>query len=141
MASRCEVRLTVEDEPTAKRLAQMAIDEVRRIEAKYSRYRPGSVVSQISAQAGLGWVECDDETLALLEFADQLFEQSAGLFDITSGVLRRAWNFRQPALPSVDGLPRLLSTSSSHHRRVIWTFKPGRVPPYGLVPRCGIAQN
>lgn len=104
MASRCEVRLTVEDEPSAKQLAQLAIDEVHRIEAKYSRYRPGSVVSQISAQAGLDWVECDDETLALLAFADQLFEQSAGLFDITSGVLRRAWNFRQPALPRADVL-------------------------------------
>lgn len=104
MASRCEVRLTVEDEPTAQRLAQLAIDEVRRIEAKYSRYRPDSVVSQISAQAGLDGVECDDETLALLAFADQLFEQSAGLFDITSGVLRRAWNFRQPALPGADVL-------------------------------------
>ena len=104
MASRCEVRLTVENEPTAHSLAQLAIDEVRRIEAKYSRYRPDSVVSQISAQAGLDWVECDDETLALLAFADQLFEQSAGLFDITSGVLRRAWNFRQPALPGADVL-------------------------------------
>ncbi len=104
MASRCEVRLTVEDEPTAHSLAQLAIDEVHRIEAKYSRYRPDSMVSQISAQAGLDWVECDDETLALLAFADQLFEQSAGLFDITSGVLRRAWNFRQPALPRADVL-------------------------------------
>ena len=104
MASRCEVRLTVEDKPTAQRLAQLAIDEVRRIETKYSRYRPDSVVSQISAQAGLDGVECDDETLALLAFADQLFEQSAGLFDITSGVLRRAWNFRQPALPGADVL-------------------------------------
>lgn len=107
MASRCEVRLTVEDEPSAKQLAQLAIDEVHRIEAKYSRYRPGSVVSQISARAGLDWVECDDETLALLAFADQLFEQSAGLFDITSGVLRRAWNFRQPALPRADVLRNL----------------------------------
>lgn len=107
MASRCEVRLTVADEPAARALAQLAIDEVRRIEAKYSRYRPDSVVSQISAQAGLGWVECDDETLALLDFADRLFEQSAGLFDITSGVLRQAWNFRQPALPAAVALREL----------------------------------
>ena len=104
MASRCEVRLAIDDKATARSLAQLAIDEVRRIEAKYSRYRPDSVVSQISAQAGLDWIECDDETLALLDFADQLFAQSAGLFDITSGVLRRAWNFRQPALPSADVL-------------------------------------
>ena len=104
MASRCEVRLALDDERAARSLAQLAIDEVRRIEAKYSRYQPDSVVSQISAQAGLDWVECDGETLALLDFADQLFKKSAGLFDITSGVLRRAWNFRQPTLPSADVL-------------------------------------
>lgn len=104
MASRCEVRLNVADEPNARGLAQLAIDEVRRIEAKYSRYRPDSVVSQISAQAGRGWVECDEETCALLDFADQLFAKSAGLFDITSGVLRSVWNFRQPALPTAEAL-------------------------------------
>lgn len=104
MASRCEVRLTAADEPAARRLAQLAIDEVRRIEAKYSRYRPDSVVSQISTQAGRDWVACDAETQALLDFADQLFMKSAGLFDITSGVLRRAWNFRQPGLPSAAAL-------------------------------------
>jgi FAD:protein FMN transferase len=107
MASRCEIRLTIDDEPAARRLAQLAIDEVRRIEAKYSRYQANSVVSQISAQAGLNWTECDDETLALLDFADQLFTQSTGLFDITSGVLRRAWNFRQPVLPEADVLRSL----------------------------------
>lgn len=109
MASRCEVRLGGVDEPTAHALAQLAIDEVHRIESKYSRYLTGSVVSQISAQAGLGWVECDDETSALLDYADTLFEKSEGLFDITSGVLRRAWNFRQPALPTADTLRQLCS--------------------------------
>ena len=107
MASRCEVRLAkqdIQDEPAAQSLAQLAINEVRRIEAKYSRYKTDSVVSKISAQAGRDWVECDEETLALFDFADQLFTQSAGLFDITSGVLRRAWNFRQPVLPSQDAL-------------------------------------
>jgi FAD:protein FMN transferase len=107
MASRCEVRLTMADEPTARALAQLAIDEVHRIEAKYSRYRPDSVVSQISNHAGRNWVECDAETSALLDFADQLFKKSDGLFDITSGVLRRAWNFRQPVLPAADVLREL----------------------------------
>lgn len=104
MVSRCEVRLAMDDGPAAQALAQLAIDEVRRIEAKYSRYQPTSLVSQITTQAGLDWTECDDETLALLDFADQLFNQSAGLFDITSGVLRRVWNFRQPMLPTPDSL-------------------------------------
>ena len=104
MASRCEIRLAAGDEFAARALAQCSANEVRRIEAKYSRYQVGSVVSRINAEAGRGWVTCDDETLALLDSADTLFDTSGGLFDITSGVLRRAWNFRQAQLPSHETL-------------------------------------
>ena len=107
MASRCEVRLAAPSEGQARGLAQVAIDEVRRIEAKYSRYRPDSVVSRLAAQAGAQPVECDDETLALLSYAGTLFDHSGGLFDITSGVLRRAWDFRQPSLPDAATLQAL----------------------------------
>ncbi len=107
MASRCEVRLAATTEADARALAQFAIDEVHRIEAKYSRYRADSVVSRIAAQAGGQPVPCDDETLALLAYAGTLYDNSAGLFDITSGVLRRAWNFRQPVLPEVATLRTL----------------------------------
>jgi len=100
MASTCEVRLAARDEEEARRLAQPAIDEVRRIEVKYSRYRPDSIVSRINAAAGLDGVDCDDETAALFGYADTLYRASDGLFDITSGVLRRAWNFREPRIPS-----------------------------------------
>jgi thiamine biosynthesis lipoprotein len=51
-------------------------------------------------------VECDEETSGLLSYADHLYRSSGGLFDITSGVLRRAWDFRRPSLPD----PALLAT-------------------------------
>jgi thiamine biosynthesis lipoprotein len=109
MASRCEVRLAAGDEQQARRLAQFAIDEVRRIEVKYSRYRPDSIVSRINALAGIDWIVCDDETLALIDYADALYHASGGLFDITSGVLRRAWDFRQAKVPDVETLRPLLA--------------------------------
>lgn len=109
MASHCEIRLAAIDEAAARRLAQPAIDEVRRIEIKYSRYRAGSIVSRINASAGIGWVELDEETAALFQYADSLFHISGGLFDITSGVLRRAWDFREPRRPSPDELQPLLA--------------------------------
>ena len=34
------------------------------------------------------------------DFADHLHGQSRGLFDITSGVLRRAWDFHQARVPT-----------------------------------------
>jgi thiamine biosynthesis lipoprotein len=90
-------------------LAQAAISEVRRIEAKYSRYREGTVVSRINAQAGRDWTALDAETEALLGYADALFASSGGLFDITSGVLRQAWDFRAGRRPTDAELAPLLA--------------------------------
>lgn len=109
MASRCELRLDAPDTATARRLAQQAIAEVRRIESKYSRYRPDSVVARINAAAGRAPVACDSETAALMAYADALHGASGGLFDITSGVLRRAWDFRQPRRPAAAALAPLLA--------------------------------
>ncbi|MBV8667000.1 MAG: FAD:protein FMN transferase [Burkholderiaceae bacterium] len=108
MASRCEVRLAASDEAAARGLALAAIAEVRRIEAKYSRYRADSIVSRINAAAGNEWIACDEETAALFGYADALFDASGGLFDITSGVLRRAWDFRQAQVPEAIILEPLL---------------------------------
>lgn len=104
MASRCEVVLSAGDADSANRLAGAAIAEVLRIEAAYSRYRSDSIVGRINAAAGRDFVECDDETLRLLDFADQLYEESGGLFDITSGVLRRAWDFKAARVPGAAEL-------------------------------------
>ena len=107
MGSSCEVLLAADTAAQAEVLAQPAIDEVRRIERKYSRYRDDSVVSTINAHAGIGPVSCDEETWALINFADQLHRQSEGLFDITSGVLRHAWNFAEPRVPTAAELEPL----------------------------------
>lgn len=109
MASRCEARLAAGDVQEARRLAQFAIDEVRRIETKYSRYRTDSIVSRINAVAGIEWIECDPESQALFDYADALYRASDGLFDITSGVLRRAWDFRQARVPDAATLQPLLA--------------------------------
>jgi len=114
MASRCEVRVFAPDEAAARRWADAAIEEVRRIEAKYSRYRDDSVTSAINRAAGGAAVEVDDETAALLEFARQLHAQSGGGFDLTSGVLRRAWDFKSARLPRSEEVEALLPLVGWH---------------------------
>ena len=65
------------------------------LEARYSRYRVDSIVSVINQRAGSGvFTELDPETEALLGLAGRLWDASEGLFDITSGPLRHAWDFR-----------------------------------------------
>ena len=100
MASACEVVLAAADEAQAMAWATVAVHEVARIETTYSRYRADSIVSRINAAAGAAPVECDDETLALLDHAQALYDNSSGLFDITCGVLRRAWDFKAARKPS-----------------------------------------
>lgn len=94
---------------------ESAVREVLRIEAKYSRYREDSVISQINSAAGADRrIDVDEETSTLLDFADALYRQSDGLFDITSGVLRQAWDFRTPRLPEahvVDALRQRIGWS------------------------------
>ena len=109
MASRCEIRLAAPDVHTAELLSRRAVAEVRRIEEKYSRYRPDSIVSRLNAAAGVEPVACDKETMALMSYAAALFGASEGLFDITSGVLRKAWDFRRPRVPGPQVLEPLLA--------------------------------
>ncbi len=92
MATPCEVRLESQDAETAGAVGRAIETEARRIECKYSRYRTDSVVSQINNGSG-DVIIVDHETSELLQFATRCFEISGGLFDITSGVLRRVWKF------------------------------------------------
>jgi thiamine biosynthesis lipoprotein len=108
MGGNNEIVIAAGDEALANSAMADAMQEVLRIERKFSRYRDDSVVSRINAGAGGAEpVPCDPETGKLLEFADALYRQSGGLFDITSGILRRAWNFSEPALPDPRALAAL----------------------------------
>ena len=108
MGSACEIVIGASSQVEATRCIKLAIDEVHRIEQKYTRYQPTSIVSRINAAAGLDWIAYDDETLSLFNYADTLYKISDGLFDITSGVLRRAWDFNNPLLPTQEQLDQLL---------------------------------
>ena len=92
MASPCEVLLPAAESRSALAIGTIAADEALRIERKFSRYRDDSVTAWIHERRGTS-IDVDEETASLIDFASQCFELSGGLFDITSGVLRRAWKF------------------------------------------------
>lgn len=110
MGGPCELQLGAQTAEQAESAFVAAEREVRRIESRYSRYLPDSVVSRLNAQAGGEWLACDEETLHLLDVAQRLHEDSGGLFDATSGILRRAWRFDgSREAPDEDTLAPLLA--------------------------------
>jgi len=132
MASGHEILLWADDPARAHATADAIVADVLRIEAKYSRYRDDSVTTSINRAAGTRPVAIDAETAALLRYADRCHTLSRGRFDITSGVLRRAWDFarRPPALPGDATLAAALALVG--WRDVEWSDTTVRLPRAGM---------
>ncbi len=92
MGGPCEVLVDTDDCNEAEAVFEIARSEALRIERKFSRYQGDNVIYAINHSAGKP-VEVDDETASLIDYAAFCHEMSDGMFDITSGVLRRIWTF------------------------------------------------
>jgi thiamine biosynthesis lipoprotein len=109
MGSPCELQLHAPDALFANGLATRARAELERLEQRYSRYRADSYLGEINRVAAAGGtISVDDETAGLLDYAEACYRQSDGLFDVTSGLLRRAWRFREGRLPEAHEVAALL---------------------------------
>jgi thiamine biosynthesis lipoprotein len=92
MAGPCEVLVDTDDREDARAAARIAETEAQRVERAFSRYRTDNIVHRINGAGGRP-VEVDEETAQLIDYAAACHEMSDGMFDITSGVLRRVWRF------------------------------------------------
>ncbi|MGA9090987.1 MAG: FAD:protein FMN transferase [Bradyrhizobium sp.] len=128
MGSDCALHLYGESAKSVERLAAAAEQEIRRIEARYSRYRSDSELARINKVAATGGATgVDAETAGLIAYAKACFAKSDGAFDVTSGRLRAVWDFSASRLPdqrSIDaalpfiGLDNLvLANGQLHFRR------------------------
>jgi FAD:protein FMN transferase len=108
MASPCEVLCETEDLDFARSLGEFAAAEARRIDGKFSRYKAGSVIAAILDGRGRPYA-CDPETARLLDYGETLWRVSEGRFDLTSGILRHAWQFEEAThSPALYQIPELM---------------------------------
>lgn len=118
MASPCEVLMEVNDKVEAEVIFNAVAEEALRIETKFSRYRSDNAVYEINNSAGK-MLQVDEETARLIDFSDELYRLSEGLFDITSGVLRKVWKFDgSDNLPEASDVEAILENIGWH--KVQW---------------------
>ncbi len=109
LGSPCELHLYGDSRAELDLVADAAQSLVARIERTYSRYRDDSVVTAINRSAGDSrGIVVDDETANLLDYADTAWRHSDGLFDVTSGSLRKVWNLKSGRVPERDEVTRAL---------------------------------
>jgi thiamine biosynthesis lipoprotein len=139
MAGPCEVLVDTDSPYRAQRALELARAEAQRIERKFSRYRPDSEVSRINGAGGQP-VVVDDETAHLLDYAATCHDVSEGMFDITSGVLRRAWRFdggdRVPTEAEVTDLLRCVGWT-----RVVWDGRTLTLPAGMEIDLGGVGKE
>jgi thiamine biosynthesis lipoprotein len=109
---------------------EAAAEELERIDALLSNYRPDSTLERFNVQRTTEPVELPRELVALLELAKRVHAASAGCFDPTVRPLVRAWGFDgdDPAVPPAEaldaaraivGLDRLELIDATHVRKTV----------------------
>jgi FAD:protein FMN transferase len=139
MASPCEILVDSDDRSDALLAARIAECEAGRIERKFSRYRSDNEIHKINNAEGSP-VEVDSETSLLIDYAATCYDVSDGMFDITSGVLRRVWKFDGGHyVPPEDDVREALRHVGWH--RVTWDGRTLTMPPRMEIDFGGIGKE
>ena len=93
MATRFEIALHGDDAVALRAAGEEALEEVDRLEAQLSLYRPSSEIAHVNARAAREAVRVTPTLFGLLHHAQILSGETGGAFDITIGPLVRCWGF------------------------------------------------
>lgn len=102
--------------PTPKRAEEVKtaiINLANHYDQYYTNYSASSFTAEINRHAGSSTgIIVDDETAALLDYAQSCYELSDGLFDITSGPLHKIWLYeaQEPKMPTDREIADVLNT-------------------------------
>lgn len=83
MATTFEIRLITESATQARQIAQVAFDEIDRLEKSLSRFVQSSDIAHINHLGATQPVRVSIETIECLRIAEKMRQQTHGAFDIT----------------------------------------------------------
>ena len=111
LGTACVIQFRLNDERAALAFGAEALGWLSDFEAKFSRFRPASPVSQINAAAGKEWVKVDAEMERMLDMAEGLYNLTNGILDATMLPLLRVWDWKtvHTRLPEAAAVRQALS--------------------------------
>ncbi len=120
MATRFELVLAGRREEALRAAGEEAIEEIHRLEAALSLYRPDSQIAEVNRAAASRPVRVTPEVFGLLRHALQLCEVTDGAFDITVAPLLRAWGLMRGTgrMPDPASLAEARSAVGYRHVRL-----------------------
>jgi thiamine biosynthesis lipoprotein len=135
LGTACVIQFRHPGEGTAGQFIASALDWLASFEAKFSRFRPDSVISRINSSAGREWIEVDEETEQLMDLGADLHRLTDGILDPTMLPLLRVWDWKavHTKLPDKAEIKAALAlTGLGKIQR-----KPGRI----FLPRVGMGLD
>ena len=132
----CEVQYAAPGgDAQAAAFERAAVAWVAAFEAKYSRFRPDSLVSRINAAAGREPIAIDAEMEGLLKLCDTLHFMTQGVLDPTALPLIRLWNYQaeRPRIPAPEEIAAA--------RALVGWKKVQRTPGQVFLPEPGMALD
>lgn len=149
MGSRFEIHVIADDEARAKEQLNVAIGEIRRIEAMISSWNADSETSRINTQAGIQAVPVSAELFSLIERSIQISKLTQGAFDITAVVMNKLWKFdgSMKAFPSEDEISDLSSLIDYNNiildkkKQTVFLKKKGMKIGFGSIGKGYAAQS
>ncbi len=136
LGTQCEVQYVAPGgDGQAGAFERAAVGWVQAFEAKYSRFRPESLLSRINAAAGREWVGVDAETEGMFKLCDTIQFMTQGILDPTALPLIRLWDWKaQPA-----SIPKGESIAAA--QRLVGWAKVQRQPGRVFLPEAGMALD
>jgi FAD:protein FMN transferase len=132
MGTRCVVTFAA---PPVRRLelSSLIIQWVASFEAKYSRFLPNSLISQINAAAGREPVALDAETERLFALCDEMHFFTRRIFDPSALPLIRVWDWKAASTPSDEAVAAA--------KRLVGWRQVQRTPGRVFLPESGMGLD
>lgn len=93
MGSRFDITVVANSPKEASYFQRLAVEEIKRIEAKISSWLPNSETSKINRNAGVAPVVVSKELFSLIERAQALSKLTQGAFDLSYASMDAVWKF------------------------------------------------